>query len=676
MAKSTQSIKTTSPHAKTNSSPVKQTKMQSRGLTAEKEFKEAAAEKKLELDPAMQMAIAHYTEQARRAFEQRERNWEYFDGNTYYNDYILNRQAANSYLRPKLNDDEVRVNTGTTEKKIEVVYNSILSLNLEPDIRAFDKNDNLIVGLGDQFTNIVKRTNEIEQDEDMMRDAILELLTQRALFMKEIWEDVIVSDVRLKKLGIRRMQRAKKVLVSGLKVYLGDITLPWYKFDQQPYIVEYDRVHWRTAAARFKWSKTEVDDKGDPKENPMWRHVSAGSGNNTSIFGLRYGVLQDNEVEILTIKSFPDDEIQHLVNMVPMDPLNTELPWEYEGYNLKMFGLKTMSRDFAYCKPLTASAKTLQGLNNETIRLLIRKWRQALEPPLGVKAGKVFSKDIFSPAATTQGVGKDDFSKLIDHDGVTSSEFAMFQLIEKKTEEFIGAGSLQQGLKEGGKVTATEIREQQKQFVIQLGLAVLGTMAIVQKMTFLRLYNLMENATKAIGKTIDPLTDDVVDAFRQYTKEDVDLGKGKRGTSKTLFINRDLENSEKERLFEKEKEMSKAGREVRFNTINIPKLLEIPINWFVSVSQSFKDSDALDQIMFRDALAQGADVSKVSGRPLSGDAVIQDFERTWKKKDWFQTDVPALPPGTGTPGAPSSPAEDLQPAREQKASLNTVIQPA
>jgi hypothetical protein len=54
---------------------------------------------------------------ARRASSQRERRSEFFDMMTYTRDYERNRQYANTLLRLKKNDSEVRVNAGTLEKK-------------------------------------------------------------------------------------------------------------------------------------------------------------------------------------------------------------------------------------------------------------------------------------------------------------------------------------------------------------------------------------------------------------------------------------------------------------------------------------------------------------------------------------------------------------------------------
>ncbi len=642
--------------------------IQSAGLESEKKFYEEA--EKLQLDREMAEKLFFIQERFRKAYEQREKPWEYLDGLTYTQDYYLNRQAANSYLRPKKNDSEVRIVTGTTEKKIEVVQNELLSLSLSPEIRAFDQDDVLIADLGEQMGDVVERTNEIEKDDDLYSDAVLELLTQRAVFVEERW---VIETHRDKINGTetqRRTEKPKKFLVSGLKIFLGDITIPAYRFNEQPYIVKYDRVHWKIAEAMFKY-------KDDGTVNPMWRHVSKGQSNENGVFGLRIGSLQDDEVEIVTYMSYNDDEYMRTCQSVPMDDIGEKLPWEYEGYNITMKVLKSMSRDFAYGKPLTASAKTLQSLNNETIRLLIQKFRQAIKPPLGVKVGKIFSKDIWAAGAVTQGVKAGDFERLTEHTGITTSEFQFSDFIDSKAEEFIGAGDQQQALTApGAKKTATEIQTLQKNFAVQLGNAVAALIALKRDMTQLRLFNVMEHVVVPTGKDVDPVTKKIRNIFMQFTKEDTDLGRGRRGEKQIIFTDQEKLTSLKEQevFMEKfETPREKQGKDIRYFFINVEKLKELAINWFVTVTSKPKDSESLDKAMFTESLTQAVAVSAISKRPLNGDAIIQDYELTWKRKDWFQEEAPLsiLPEEGGEPGKGGI-GKDLVPAAPPKPSVNTI----
>jgi len=574
----------------------------------------------------------------KKARDQREQNWEFFDGVPYTKDYYLNRQAANTYLRPKKNDDEVRVSSGTTEKKVEVVANEILSINLQHDIRAFDDEDIEIDELGDDIGDIVTRTNEIERDEDMWRASVWELLTQRAVFLQERF----VKETT-KRFGRKDRVRSypKKVMLSGLKVFLGDISIPAYRFDEQPYFYTYDRIHKSQAKKLY----------GDLKN---FKYAKVGNDSLETYhgaFNFRLGIIDKDEYEIIELKSYSEDYCQLYINGVMMykpETDETKLKYSYPGYDTKMFGLRGMSDDFAYCKPLTASAKVMQALSDESLRSLVRKWRQAIEPPLAMKGKKKYSRDIFQAGAMTYGISKDDFEKIVDHNGVDSGDVAMYGLITQKTEEFIGAGAQQQGLTEAGVQTATETIELQRNFIKSLGFSVYSYMRMKREMTYLRIYNVLENMTSVKGKEIDPLTQEVMNVYQKFTASETNI-EGRTGSKVISFADRDIDRPELEEIKAQEDEEAKIGRTRRYKSINIKKLLEIPINWYVNIVQKQQAGSALDKVMFKDKLAQAVPISQITQRPINDDKLIEDFERTWEADDFFSKEapLPALNPGIG-----------------------------
>jgi len=206
------------------------------------------------LTKEQQEAQRFYFSRFTKARDQRSSVRTEFDDLSYDEDYELNRKAGFSYLRKKKNDDEVRINTGTQEKKVEAVMNDLLAMNFQPELTAFDKDNLEIKELGDDMADLVRQTNEIEHDEDWRIEALQELLTQRALFVEEIEVDRTVDHkIRQKKrnkktnaakyeMDTLNIHRPEKRVLSGLQVFLGDISIPAYLFDTQPYILKYDRV--------------------------------------------------------------------------------------------------------------------------------------------------------------------------------------------------------------------------------------------------------------------------------------------------------------------------------------------------------------------------------------------------------------------------------------------------
>lgn len=572
---------------------------------------------------------------------QREMARDEFDGLTYEQTYLTNKRAAMSYLTPKKNDDEVRINTGTTEKRIELILNELLALNLQSSIEAFDKDDNFLQDVGETLTDMVTRTKQIESARDKRPYYYRELVTQPSVFVEELWVEEHVPDDTKKGFRIRR--RCENRMIQGPQMYLGDVSLPDILFHKQPYLVKYARMSYSEAEEIFKDLNPE-----------KWKSVKPGAYNSfvqlsTNLY--RKGSLNANEVEAFWYMSYPDNEIQIYVQGIPWCDIGDRYT-EYFGnlgrYHITMVGLNPYSWDFAYSKPLTQSAKTLQALDNETIRNLIRKFRQAIEPPLGVPKGKVYSRDIWNPGAMAQGVKATDFEKLVDHQGVTRSEISMFDLIEKKTNEFIGT-SQTEPLQGKTQVTATELNLAQKNAIKMLGNIVLAAMRLEERMDWLRNKNLLLNYSKPVGKTVDPITNKLSSIFAKFTLNNADVG-GQTGVKTVQLMDRNLTEEEQMGIYAAEQRGKQAGKPFKFNTLNIPALMDLELNFYISVMAKERDSDILDRSMFTEMLNQAVGVSQVTGRPINSNKVVEKFGRVWKEKDFFEKQAP--PQFSGMGGAP------------------------
>ena len=594
------------------------------------------------------------------AKSQRDKVREEFDDLCYEDDYLLNKRAMNSYLRPKKNEDEVRIVTATTEKRVETVWNELMSMNFQPEIAAYDHNDNEIEQLGETFEDVVKRTNEIEMDEDRYSDAVMELLSQRAVFVEELFIN--------KKIRGKKVRRCEKRVLSGLQVFLGDISLPAWRFNDQPYLIKYERMLYAEAETIYK-----------EFEN-FKKHVKPGSYNAYTIGGnniYRKDTLSNNEVEILHYMDYPNNEYQILIQGVPMFDVGEKLPWEYEGYNITMTVLKPMAIDFAYGKPLTASAKTLQALDNETIRNLIRKFRQAIEPPIGVKSGRVYSRDIWSPGAMTQGIGDKDFSFLINHQGVTPSELQVYELIKTEIGDMVG--SVQAFLPKGKKPSNQEMMQAKQMAIKMLGLAVIAVMRLKKNMTFLRIYNVLDNFTKSTHKIVDPVSSKVTEAYARFTIDEAELGGGSIGRKIVQFSGGDMSQKDQFATYAYEQRQKKKGNNVAFKNINVKLLNSIKPNWYVNIISKERDTSELSKAMFRDKIEQGQMVTQITGMPMNPTKVVDAFERTWKERDLFQRDAPAQmasgqQPGQGQPPQGAPMGNQVKQAGIAPPSLNKMLQ--
>ena len=615
---------------------------QSPGLKAERKLDYDKLTENI-TDTQQKEAYGFYLRKFEKAREQRHQKREEFDDLDLETDYILNKRAANAYLPPKKNDDEVRIVTGTTEKKIEVVFNELVGMNLQPEAQVFDKNDNELRGLGQDFMDIVTRTNQIERDDDFWRGFVRELLTQRAVFIEETDEyttyynrgtsNMMAGTIKKEKRQPVTFHRARKRLLTNLQIFLGDCNIPARRFQEQPYILKYVRRTYAEAKTVYeKWMN--------------WSKVIKGGSLANSPFGYRMYIIDGEEVEEIHYLDPHNDEYQIMINGVLMFDEPAPLFYmvtEDRRYPMTMTVLKEMGEDCAYGKPLTASAKTLQGLNSETIRLLIKKFRQVIEPPLASKGRKIFSKDIWTAGAVTYGLSANDFEVLNkNNQGITNSEFSLYDLIEKKTEEFIGAKNIGGETGSGGaNPTATQIISEQRQFIKQLGLSVLAFMTAKRDVTYLRIYNLLENFVSPVSRELDSTNNSLIDIYEKFTIMDAQFENGKRGKKIVQFVDKPVTPDEMSQVYQYEQGEEMAGRPTRIRFINAKMLSEIPSFWYVTVAPRERDGSALSKVMFADKLKQAVDIMTVTKRPLNDDKVIDEYEFTWQIKDMFKKTAPA-----------------------------------
>jgi hypothetical protein len=588
-------------------------------------------------------AQAFYLRRFEKARQQRHQKRRDFDDMSLEEDYVANQLAANAYLTPKKNDDEVRIVTGSIEKKVETVYNELVAMNIQPDAQVFDHEDNELRNLGRDMMDVVKRTNQIERDDKFWKAFILEMITQRAVFGEECDEyqtfynrgRSLISDNGLIKKEDRKpivFHRAKKRMRTNQEIFLGDMNIPARDFQDQPYIIKYVRRHYDVSKSFYGgW------------EN--FKYVKPGGSCNKGAYGYRMYKLESDEVEEIHYLDAFKDEYQIMINGVMMfdepAPLFYEVT-EDRRYPMFMAILKDMNNNCAYGKPLVVSARTLHAIDSEMIRMMIEKFRQSIKPPMGSKGRKIYSKDIWTAGAVTYGIKEDDFFQLNKNQGgVTSAEFAMYDLIQRKVEEFIGARNLGS---QSGEQTATEIVDAQRQFMKQLGLSVLALVMAKQDATYLRIYNLLENFINPKERQYDKATDKVIDIFEKFTTLNGQFENGKVGKKIIQFTDKELTREDKEEIYRYEQSEEEAGRPIRLRFINTKLLSSIPTFWYVTAEPREREGTALSKVLFNDKMDQAVKVQQVSGRPINGDKLVDEYEFTWQVKDMFKKSAPANQP--------------------------------
>ena len=99
--------------------------------------------------------------------------------------------------------------------------------------------------------------------------------------------------------------------------------------------------------------------------------------------------------------------------------------------------------------------------------------------------------------------------------------------------------------------------------------------------------------------------------------------------------------------------------------LNVKRLQEMELFLYVTVTPMQREGSPLDKVMFTDRLSQGSAVAQIAGRPMNGDKIIDDYERTWRAKDWFQKRAPAslgqsAAPAEGVPADANALLKEMQ----------------
>lgn len=569
--------------------------------------------------------IGFWVKRFENAKTQREQPNKFFDGMTYMQDYVTNENNKNTFLTPKKNNSEIRINTGTSEKKLDTIKNELLAMSIDQEIKAFDDNDLELEDSGNCMNDIVKRTRVQEDYEDIEEEITTELLSQRGVFVREKFEQRTTRDGK-SKTGI-----CKTEILSGLKVFPGNLSLPHYRWDDQPYVVYYDRVSYTEAKMFYG-------------HLPNFKYVIPSNTERQEylggIFNYAFFDKEDGECEIITAEDLPNNEKFIMINGVPMHNEKQELPYSGNKYMTRFFTNKSMSLTWLYGRPFTAMAKTMQAVSSEMIRMLMRKFYQSMEPPLAVpKSGKLYSRGIFDPGSITQGLRANDFESLIKHTGVNEAEFAMYKLIEQKVEEFIGTPNIAQGMQGSREMSATEVLTMQKQFLKQLGYTIAAKLRMNRELVQLRITNILDNYLDPVGKMMGK-DNKPFDIYRTFTSDNAVFENKRKGRKVIKFLDRDLTDDEREELYRIEEAEKAKGNNVRVVFMNVKKLREFPKFWQVVSSIQEKEGTALDKVTFQEQLNQTAGIMKITGKIPNGDIIAETFERKWKAQDWFQTVAP------------------------------------
>lgn len=523
------------------------------------------------------------------------------DDMSYVQYYESNRKKDLSYIPPKKNKQDVRIVTGTTREKGTTLLSTLLNMDLEPDVQAFNQDDLIINELGDNIADLVVKSRHIE-DWDKKRPIIYrELIAQGDVFVEELWTNrytkVPLGELQWDPIkdGVSKLsfkERLEKIdskaevrLLNGKKVYLGDLKTS-YAQDQD--IIAVVNVYTRDYAKsvygqweRWKNVPTSIDDTVlQADEGGTYRDWNMVSNNENQVVEVRVYDMRNNRFMVL-------------LNGVMILPINYPMTAisPTGGHVISQGKLEPIS-EFAYSKSLPSKTKVDQEVLDEMTKLMIEKTRQSFKPPMGNTTKKVYSSNIFLAGKMTTDVKKDQIFPLLDARGVNPSEFNFFSLIresinEKTTNDVFG------GVDPQGDPTATEIVEQKQQQMLKLGSSLDGIVNLERTMTWNRIQNILKNWTVIEDKN----TNGIREAVYKNISVKTTLPDGQPGTK--IFRMSDDDYPEVREQEQEEEDLSKMyNSPVRVVYMKPSNLRRLKAQWYITINPTEKSNDKLSQMLF------------------------------------------------------------------------------
>lgn len=553
--------------------------------------------------------------------DQREQPYPEFDDMTYEEYWTTNAKAANAYIPPKSNEQDVRTTSGTTHEKEQTLLATLLNYDLEPDVEAYDKDDRVVNELGTIMEDMIKKSRKIETpDYEYKRTVIYkELLDQGTVFVedtqvefsmpdKEIDRNFDMSDLESVK-WTERMAKVYKYcdtnLISGLNVFLGNIRE--FYIEKQPYIVIRRLITRSEAQSLYgKWERW--------KNVPYTVEKSVDTGvDSVDFHNWTMKELEDDMVEEVKYMNKWTNNYMLMLNGVPMFPVIRDgkgnlatfplsaLNGECE-YPVAKGDIEPISRFFAYSKSIPSKTKVDQAVFDEMLKAIVLKTRKSYQPPMANNTGQALSKKIFYPATIHPNINPEKLQEIGTNDGVTTAEFNAMtfikEIIDQKSVSPIFEG---QAMK--GQQTAREIIELKQRSMVKLGVAILGIVNLEKKLSMLRLFNILKYWTEVQDVKMEMTKEGIMDVVNQYKSITVDttFDEGQQGDRIINFT----ENIPSDEQVYAEEELRKelTGRETRVNYLDVNRFRGIRYNWYIEIVPGEKNTSSLKIAQFKEMVS-------------------------------------------------------------------------
>lgn len=610
------------------------------------------------------------------ARDMRDRPQPELDNMTPVEYYESNRKKDLSYLPPKINKTDVRITSGLTREKSTTLLSTVLDMNLEPNITGFDTDDMLVAELGDNVSDMVKKSREIENWEKKRPIIYREMIAQGDVFVQEVFvedfRNMPITDLDWdpKQNGVSEFtlqERLKRLfagcavrMINQKKIYVGDIRCEY--LEDQDMVAVMNIYSRQQAFSRYayweRWANvpTTIDTT----------QYFALDGNTYKSWNLVRLANQDQVSEIMIWRP-KLNRFQILLNGVPMLPHNMPMTYLFPSGEVPIAqGKLEPISDFYLSKSIPSKTKIDQEVLDETTKLMVEGMRQSRKPPMGNQSKKIYSSGIFVAGKITPDIKPGQIFSLLPPEalGIKPSEFNFYNLIKQgindKTVSDTFAGENQGGGGgEGQNPTATQINTEKQQQALKLGSSLDGFVNLERRMTWLRIYNIMENWTQPLDKNWNKDKTDFDAVYRQFSVQTT-LEEGQKGVKMFRMTDEeypDIGDHQKE----EEKLTKQHGQPVRIVYMDPTVLRAMKYTWFIVINPTPSSNDMLTQLMFIQNLNEaitlfGPDALNIEYiKQRYAILINEDYNKFFKKVDLMQLINSSLQPDqpivNGQPGS-------------------------
>ena len=557
------------------------------------------------------------------AKESREQTHTEYDDLTYTENYRTNKKAGISYNPPKNNKNDPRIVTGTTMEKENIILNTILNLNLEPDIEAFSKDDLPVQQLSEAVEAMVKKSRILEDYDGLKRELFYkELFDQGTAFAEELfvepkhiqkelkdknWFEKDVDKIEWTEVLKTGLGQCEINLIKGTKVFLGNINESLVSKQPYLYTVEYkpyyDAEKLYGKMKRWENVPTQVNQLDSKTED------------DTEFANWRLYDTNEEMVEIIKYQDKWSNEYMLVINGVMMLPCGFPLS-EMTGdgkYSLTKGDVERIPF-FAYAKSIPAKTKVAQAVLDEFLRLMILKTQQSYKPPYANASNRILNSDIFNAGTITPNVAPDQLKPLVTHQGVSTGEVNAYQMLQAVLDDMTVSKQFEGT--EDKKQTATESMNNMRQSLTKIGLYVLGVINWEREMCKRRIVNILKHWTEPIDKKITGVKGKVESMYRTISAPA--SFQGKQGIRMVKFTEDNTPNTPQSIMAEEDSYEGLTGKPVKITYLRADMIKNLNNEWYIEITPTEKETSEVRKAMFKQDIADTVALFGIESTNLEG----------------------------------------------------------